>query len=167
MCSCLVWWLLALIFYLWNKPHYRNGTFQEDMLQNLKDCAVPGTGIALKWFCYFKVTVLLYLLFVYPTVCLVAAVNAWTKGTHISLARVSWRTWIFREDLLRVGCSSSSSSSSSRCSCCSSCCCSISGTSCGGGGCHSSSCICDVRTSINNWWPLFVCLFVCLFLLTY
>lgn len=70
---------LALIFFLWNKPHYRNGTFQVDMVKNLRDVAVPGTGISLKWFCYFKVTALLYLVVVYPSVCCVAAVNAWRK----------------------------------------------------------------------------------------
>jgi hypothetical protein len=70
---------LALIFFLWEKPHYRSGTFQNDMVKNLRDVAVPGTGLSLKWFCYYKSTTLLYLLLLYPLVCFVAALNAWRK----------------------------------------------------------------------------------------
>jgi len=73
---------LALIFYLWDRPHYRNGTFQIDMVKNLRDVAVPGTGISLKWFCYFKWTAFWYLLVVYPLVCFAAALNEWYKCLH-------------------------------------------------------------------------------------
>ena len=31
---------LVLIFSLWDKPHYRNGTFQDDMIKNLRNVAV-------------------------------------------------------------------------------------------------------------------------------
>lgn len=67
---------LSLILYLWNRPHYRNGTFQEDMVKNLRNVAVPGTGIPLSIFCYFRVTVLWVMLVAYPLICVVAAYKA-------------------------------------------------------------------------------------------
>jgi hypothetical protein len=33
---------LALIFKMWDKPHYRSKSFQEDMINNLRNVAVPG-----------------------------------------------------------------------------------------------------------------------------
>lgn len=36
---------LALIFKMWDKPHYRSKSFQEDMINNLKNVAVPGISI--------------------------------------------------------------------------------------------------------------------------
>jgi hypothetical protein len=67
---------LSLIFFLWDRPHYRNGTFRTDMLKNLVNVAVPGTGIALSWFCYFRIVALGFVLFVYPFLCFVSALKA-------------------------------------------------------------------------------------------
>lgn len=67
---------LALIMELWNKPHYRNGTFADDMVKNLRNVAVPGTGIALSWFCYFRFTALCFILVAYPVICFFAALKA-------------------------------------------------------------------------------------------
>ena len=36
---------LSLIFKLWSLPHYRSKSFQQDMLDNLKNVAVPGITI--------------------------------------------------------------------------------------------------------------------------
>ena len=36
---------LSLIFKLWSLPHYRSNSFQQDMLDNLKNVAVPGIYI--------------------------------------------------------------------------------------------------------------------------
>lgn len=38
---------LSLIFKMWSKPHYRSQNYQQDMIDNLKNVAVPGTGIRL------------------------------------------------------------------------------------------------------------------------
>ncbi len=43
---------LSLIFRMWSHPHYRSASFQQDMIDNLSNVAVPGTGIPLSWFCY-------------------------------------------------------------------------------------------------------------------
>lgn len=72
----------ALIFFLWKRPHYRHSSFQVDLINNLRDVAVPGTGISLKWFCYFKWTAQFYLVVLYPGVCFVGALNEWFKRLH-------------------------------------------------------------------------------------
>lgn len=72
---------LTLILHLWSKPHYRNGTFQDDMIKNLRNVAVPGTGIPLSLLCYSKVICCLCILFLYPLVALVSAFNV--GGTNV------------------------------------------------------------------------------------
>jgi len=66
---------LALIFYLWDKPHYRSGTFQQDMVKNLRNVAIPGTGIPLSYFVYSKLSTYFFILVIYPLVSLVASIN--------------------------------------------------------------------------------------------
>lgn len=66
---------LSLITALWSKPHYRNGDFQEDMIKNLCDIAIPGTGFHFGHFAYFKPLVYFFLLVLYPLVAIVAALN--------------------------------------------------------------------------------------------
>merc|ERR1712093_601660 len=64
---------LCLVFYLWSLPHYRTGTFQQDMRTNLRNVAIPGTGLPLSWVCLVKPLAYAFLLFGYPLVCLGAA----------------------------------------------------------------------------------------------
>ena len=47
---------LYLIFKLWSLPHYRTSTFQQDLLNNLKNVAIPGTGLPLSFFARFVIT---------------------------------------------------------------------------------------------------------------
>ena len=35
---------LAVAFRIWSKPHYRAKSFQHDLLANLSNVAIPGTG---------------------------------------------------------------------------------------------------------------------------
>jgi hypothetical protein len=65
---------LALIPYLWDKAHYRNGCFQDDMVKNLRNVGVPGTGMALSFLCVFGSMVFtLFMFLLLPLVCAVAA----------------------------------------------------------------------------------------------
>jgi len=84
---------LALIFVLWGKPHYRNGTFQEDMIKNLRNVAIPGTGIPLSTFCYSRITAAALVLFLNPLVCLLGAVNKvrLELGPFLSLGQAAQR----------------------------------------------------------------------------
>jgi len=72
---------LALIFRLWSMPHYRNGTFQDDMVKNLRNVAIPGTGLPLSIVCLTKFSALIFVLFAYPIVAFIAAVYSWHLGT--------------------------------------------------------------------------------------
>ncbi|CAM9380207.1 unnamed protein product [Pylaiella littoralis] len=84
---------LALIFFLWSKPHYRNDSFKEDMSKNLRNVAIPGTGIPLSLYCSFKAMTYFFILVVNPVLCLLAAFN---------LQRKHGRTWAqaYTEQLL-------------------------------------------------------------------
>lgn len=66
---------LALVFTLWDRPHYRNGTFQDDMKKNLRNVAIPGTGVPLSLLCYSKLQGYAFLAVGYPVVALVAALH--------------------------------------------------------------------------------------------
>ena len=70
---------LSLIFRMWSLPHYRSKTFQADLLANLSNVAIPGTGIPLSLFCYWKATALILVFFINPVVCFIGAVNKANK----------------------------------------------------------------------------------------
>lgn len=65
---------LALINEMWDQPHYRNGTFGVDMAKNLRNVAVPGTGLPLSVLCFSSTLFRLVLLVVYPVTALAAAI---------------------------------------------------------------------------------------------
>ena len=67
---------LSLIFFLWDKPHYRSGTFQNDMLKNLRNVAIPGTGIPLSIFAKSKVLAYWMILIGYPMTACISALYA-------------------------------------------------------------------------------------------
>lgn len=76
---------LASAFYLYNKPHYRKGSYRDDLLDNLRNVAIPGTGIPLSWFVGNKLTALGLVLGVNPIVCFMASLhNWWQTGQSIS-----------------------------------------------------------------------------------
>lgn len=66
---------LSLIIKLWSQRHYRSESFQQDMLDNLKNVAIPGTGIPISFFCHSQFTVLFGLFVVNPIICLLGAIN--------------------------------------------------------------------------------------------
>lgn len=59
---------ISRIFVLWDEPHYRNDTFQQDLVKNLRNVAIPGTCIPLSIFGHFKWTMMLFFLVLYPMV---------------------------------------------------------------------------------------------------
>jgi len=66
---------LAANFYLYDKPHYRKGSYRDDLVDNLRNVAVPGTGVPLSLVAYSRWIGLLFLLTAYPAICFVAAVH--------------------------------------------------------------------------------------------
>eukprot|EP00518_Triparma_eleuthera_P020594 CAMPEP_0197569438 /NCGR_PEP_ID=MMETSP1320-20131121/39011_1 /TAXON_ID=91990 /ORGANISM="Bolidomonas sp., Strain RCC2347" /LENGTH=422 /DNA_ID=CAMNT_0043131799 /DNA_START=175 /DNA_END=1443 /DNA_ORIENTATION=+ len=57
---------LTLPLKLWSSPHYRKGTYSQDMRDNLRNVAVPWTGVPLSAFCYFRITYLLFVALALP-----------------------------------------------------------------------------------------------------
>lgn len=72
---------LALIFKLWSEKHYRTTSYQQDLLNNLKNVAVPGMGLALSWFCWNKLLALFFVLVCNPCICFLG-------GMHQALVQV-------------------------------------------------------------------------------
>ena len=66
---------LALVARMWSTAHYRSGTFQNDMAKNLRNVAIPGTGLPLSVLCRCKAVAYLFLLVGYPLAALASAVN--------------------------------------------------------------------------------------------
>ena len=64
----------ALTFKLWNLPHYRAPNYQADLLANLKNVALPGTGIPLSVFCYNYYIALIFIFIGIPFYCFVSAI---------------------------------------------------------------------------------------------
>eukprot|EP00039_Didymoeca_costata_P033410 m.42187 g.42187 ORF g.42187 m.42187 type:complete len:483 (+) comp9855_c0_seq2:1838-3286(+) len=77
---------LALVSELWSKPHYRNGTFAEDMRKNLRNVALPGTGIPLSLLCWSSLFFKLELFFGLPFVSLVVARSKSKAGNSTFVA---------------------------------------------------------------------------------
>ena len=66
---------LSLIFKMWEKKTYRSPTFQQDMIDNLRNVAIPGTGIPLSFFATNYWLCLFFVLVINPVVCLLGAIN--------------------------------------------------------------------------------------------
>lgn len=73
---------LASNFYLYNKPHYRKGSYRDDLVDNLRNVAIPGTGVPLSLIAASRWIALPSLLLYYPIVSLAAAVQQYvaTRG---------------------------------------------------------------------------------------
>jgi len=67
---------LALNLRLWSKPHYRSGTFQHDLVKNLRNVAVPGTGVPLSLFCFSRLGTLVFLWILYPLLVAIGTLSA-------------------------------------------------------------------------------------------
>jgi len=46
---------LCVVLWLWDRPHYRSGTYQDDMVANLRNVAIPGSGLPLSLLVQYKV----------------------------------------------------------------------------------------------------------------
>ena len=68
---------LSSVFYLYNKPHYRKGSYRDDMIDNLRNVAIPGTGIPLSIVARSRILGLLFLLTTYPAASYAAAIHKW------------------------------------------------------------------------------------------
>ena len=65
---------LCLHVRLWSLPHYRSGTFANDMRKNLRNVALPGTGVPLSVLCFHYAIAVAFLWVGVPLAALAAAV---------------------------------------------------------------------------------------------
>jgi len=66
---------LCTILWMWHRPHYRAGSFQTDMVTNLRNVAIPGTGIPLSLLVKSRLLSIAFLFVGYPLVCIVAGLR--------------------------------------------------------------------------------------------
>jgi hypothetical protein len=64
---------IALLNPLWSEPHYRHPSFYVDLVKNLRNVAIPGTGIPLSIVSYSRIILFPFLVFVYPWLCAIGA----------------------------------------------------------------------------------------------
>ena len=73
---------LASEFYLYPRPHYRKSTYGEDLVDNLSNVAIPGTGVPLSALVRNRPAAFLLVTCVYPVACLCASLHLWAAKTR-------------------------------------------------------------------------------------
>mmetsp|Transcript_68540 Transcript_68540/g.164613 ORF Transcript_68540/g.164613 Transcript_68540/m.164613 type:complete len:418 (-) Transcript_68540:161-1414(-) len=66
---------MALDLRLWSKPHYRKPSYQQDLLDNLRNVAIPGTGLPLSILARSWLLAAFFYIAVNPFLCILAAFN--------------------------------------------------------------------------------------------
>jgi hypothetical protein len=89
---------LASTFYLYNKPHYRKASYKSDLVDNLRNVAVPGTGIPLSLFARAKFLGMGFVLTAYPAISLVASLHQWIKTRGKSSISQEYATRLLAPD---------------------------------------------------------------------
>jgi hypothetical protein len=75
----------ALPLILWSKKHYRSGTFQHDLIKNLRNVAFPGTGLPLSTMCCTRLSAWALILLAAPAYSMAAAfVQAQSKRWNLA-----------------------------------------------------------------------------------
>ncbi|KAL3803695.1 hypothetical protein HJC23_003749 [Cyclotella cryptica] len=75
---------LASEFYLYHRPHYRKPSYRRDLLDNLSNVAIPGTGLSLRHFVQTKFLAFTSVLFLYPAVSLLSSLSLWIQTRFAS-----------------------------------------------------------------------------------
>lgn len=71
----------------------------QDMSKNLRNVAIPGTGIPLSLYCSFKAMTYFFILVINPALCLMAAINLQRKhGRCVFMCLPAMETIFFRSD---------------------------------------------------------------------
>lgn len=76
---------LCLHHRLYLEPHYRSGTFGNDSVKNLRNVALPGSGMPLSLVCMSRLILVAFLVFGVPLAAFIAALISWRRGTATSL----------------------------------------------------------------------------------
>ena len=91
---------LALAVRLWHAPHYRKSSYALDLRDNLRNVAVPGTGVPLSVLTYSRGLAVAFLFVGYPLLCLVAGfAQAFRLNGRARPDAAAWAKW-YRQQLL-------------------------------------------------------------------
>ena len=91
---------LALAVRLWHAPHYRKSSYALDLRDNLRNVAVPGTGVPLSVLTYGRGLAVAFLFVGYPLLCLVAGfAQAFRLNGRARPDAAAWAKW-YRQQLL-------------------------------------------------------------------
>ena len=76
---------LALVPMMWSHPHYRSASLQQDLKDNLKNVALPGTGVPMSMFCVHWIVACIFIACGIPIICLYAALrdHGCNAGVHV------------------------------------------------------------------------------------
>jgi hypothetical protein len=94
---------LASNFYLYDKPHYRKGSYRDDLIDNLRNVAIPGTGVPLSIFARSKVVALGFLLTAYPAVSFAASIHKWITSKFQTSISKEYSTRLLVNTIRYVG----------------------------------------------------------------
>jgi len=70
---------LAAAFYLYDKPHYRKDSYGSDLVDNLRNVAIPGTGLPLSMFVWSKMSALCFVLTASPLCSIISSIHLWFR----------------------------------------------------------------------------------------
>lgn len=74
------------------------------MAKNLRNVAIPGSGIPLSLFCLLKGLAFLFVMAINPIVCFLAAINAQKKHKRYGMTRVTRMQQCVKQDHDYVAC---------------------------------------------------------------
>ena len=100
---------LTIALRLWKELHYRSPSLQRDLLDNLRNVALPGTGVPMSWFCGHIYVAFFFIVFINPWICIFAACRDRTTST--SVAQLYWQYLLEPDDwfsLWQINCRMSS-----------------------------------------------------------
>jgi hypothetical protein len=89
---------LASEFYMYAKPHYRKASYGEDLVDNLRNVAIPGTGLPLSWFASSRIVAFGFCMTAIPAVSFVASLHQWLKTGFKSSILAEYKTRLLAPD---------------------------------------------------------------------
>lgn len=89
---------LASAFYLYPKPHYRKGSYRDDIVDNFRNVAIPGTGLPLSVVVRSRLLALGFVLTANPAVCLLSSLHLWLKSGFRTSISAEYRTRLLAPD---------------------------------------------------------------------
>mmetsp|Transcript_18952 Transcript_18952/g.41287 ORF Transcript_18952/g.41287 Transcript_18952/m.41287 type:complete len:475 (+) Transcript_18952:389-1813(+) len=89
---------LSSAFYLYPRPHYRKGSYRDDILDNFRNVAIPGTGIPLSLIVTSRFLALGFVLTANPVICFISALHLWLKTNFQSSISDEYATRLLAPD---------------------------------------------------------------------